>query len=546
MSGQPCQEGIQEPHEAAVEIGDVRADIHFSNPRALQPETLGPALATSQLAPVPGLQPLSPETPGNSHNKEWSNTSPIIALYPPVSRYQPRDHRSPTASHVRSKPTRRALQLPPSTPSGTQSHSLHGLQLDCGSQPVIQPPGAQAGPSGSSYRGSKNPQGKAQSCITCPQVTEERRPRQCQGSRRTAPVRPETTPQEETCKPVVPSLSPARTPAGARTPVITRLVQSSELRESEADLQDPREAQAPGEAQFFGAEEEGSASPLSSSSSGSCSCSALFLGALEVTADAGDPSPPQSPQGVCPSPPAMASTPRSQSEDDASSSQDEGGPSTWRDQEDAEPLQRNPPRLKVAQLVGFLLRKYRTREPTTKAETLNMVLQDDQDLLHVVFGQASECMQLVFGVEVKEVDPSKHSYVLVPTLGLTCDGRLSDGQSYPKAALLVMLLGAIVLQGDCASEEEVWEALSHMGVYAGKQHCVCGEPRELFTQVWVREGYVEYRQVPYSHPSRYEFLWGPRAHAETSRRQVLEYLLRDNKRGPRFFPSLCAEAASDK
>ena len=76
-------------------------------------------------------------------------------------------------------------------------------------------------------------------------------------------------------------------------------------------------------------------------------------------------------------------------------------------------------------------------------------------------------MQLVFGLAVKEVDPSNHSYVLVPTLGLTSDGMLSDGQSMPKTGLLVLLLGLILLEDDfVAPEEEVWGALSKMGVCA--------------------------------------------------------------------------------
>ena len=54
-------------------------------------------------------------------------------------------------------------------------------------------------------------------------------------------------------------------------------------------------------------------------------------------------------------------------------------------------------------------------------------------------------------------------------------------------------------------------------------------------QVWVQVGYLQYRQVPYSHPARYEFLWGPRAYAETSKQQVKDYLPRVNGRGPRFF-----------
>ncbi|XP_074215992.1 melanoma-associated antigen 10-like [Camelus bactrianus] len=177
---------------------------------------------------------------------------------------------------------------------------------------------------------------------------------------------------------------------------------------------------------------------------------------------------------------------------------------------------------------------------------LNAVLRDDQDHFPVVLSQASECVQLVFGVDVKEVDPREHSYVLVSTLGLTCDAMLGDGQSMPTNGHLVMLLGVILLEGECATEEKMWEALSVMGVYPGREHCIYGEPRELITNVWVREGHVEYRQVPNSDPPRYELLWGPRDHAETSKLQVLEHLLRVNTRNLSSFLSLSEEVLSDE
>nr|XP_058907182.1 LOW QUALITY PROTEIN: melanoma-associated antigen 9-like [Kogia breviceps] len=213
--------------------------------------------------------------------------------------------------------------------------------------------------------------------------------------------------------------------------------------------------------------------------------------------------------------------------------------------EDAESLLQDALHLKVADLMGFLLLKYRQKEPSTKAEMLT-VLKDYQDHFPVVFRRACECMQLVFGVDVKEVDPCDHSYVLVPTLGFTCDAVLSDGQCMPKAGLLVLLLGRIALSGDRCPEEEVWGALGKLGVCAGREHRIYGEPRELLTEVWVQEGYVEYRPVPHSDPARYEFLWGPRAHAETSEWQVLEHLLWVNSLDPRSSASLWAEGVSDE
>ncbi|XP_065772007.1 melanoma-associated antigen 8-like [Muntiacus reevesi] len=195
----------------------------------------------------------------------------------------------------------------------------------------------------------------------------------------------------------------------------------------------------------------------------------------------------------------------------------------------------------VANMVKFLLRKYRAKEPTSDAELLNMVLRDNQQHYPVVFRQAVECLLLVFGVGLRQVDPRKHVYIMVPCLGLTCDAMERGGQGLPKAGLLVVVLSLILQNRDPGPEEEIWGALTKMGVYVGREHSIFGEPRELLTQVWVREGYLEYRQVPDSAPARYEFLWGPRAFAETSKEKFTEYLLRVNQRAFRSFPLPSAE-----
>ena len=180
--------------------------------------------------------------------------------------------------------------------------------------------------------------------------------------------------------------------------------------------------------------------------------------------------------------------------------------------------------MKKNELVRFLLSRYLAMEPLTKAEVLNSFLQDYQDYFLVVPNQASEYLQLVFGLEVKDVGPSEHTYILVPTLGLTLKEMLRDGQGLPKAGLLVVNLCLIAVEDNRAPTEEIWGALSRMGVCPGRKHYIYGEPRELLTQVWVQEGYLEYRQVPDSSPARYEFLWGPRAYVETGKFKVLTYL----------------------
>nr|XP_012422201.1 PREDICTED: melanoma-associated antigen 9-like [Odobenus rosmarus divergens] len=318
------------------------------------------------------------------------------------------------------------------------------------------------------------------------------------------------------------------------------LGQRSELWKVE---EDPGEAQGLVEAQLSRAGEEEPPSPPSSSPSSSCSV--LFLIPLGEGSATGSLSPPQSPQSACPSPAALAATAWRQP-DQGSSNSDEEGSSTWEEPEVTQPCLQDKLHVKVAALVVFLLLKYCNKQPTRQAEMLEIVSKDYQDDFPVIMGQASECLRLVFGMDIKEVDPSDHSYVLVTVLGLTCDGMLSSEQGMPKTSLLVLLLGVILLEDDCASQGEVWEVLGAMGVYAGKEHIICGEPRELLTKVWVQEGYLEYQRVPGSDPARYEFLWGPRAHAETSEMQVLEYLLWVNRRQPSSSLILSEGAVSDE
>ena len=79
---------------------------------------------------------------------------------------------------------------------------------------------------------------------------------------------------------------------------------------------------------------------------------------------------------------------------------------------------------------------------------LKKVLRDNHEHFLVVFSQASECLQLVCGIKVKEVDPSEYIYIMVPTLGLTCNAMLSGGQGLPKAGLLVLVFSLIMRNGD--------------------------------------------------------------------------------------------------
>ncbi|XP_019606052.1 melanoma-associated antigen B10 [Rhinolophus sinicus] len=212
--------------------------------------------------------------------------------------------------------------------------------------------------------------------------------------------------------------------------------------------------------------------------------------------------------------------------------------------ETTEHWHRDPVDEKVVRLVHYLLYKYQMKEPVTKADMLRNVIQVYRNHFHEIFKRASDHLELVFGLDVKEVDPNRNTYVLVNKLDVSCDER--DNRGVPNTGVLMTVLGVIFTNGNCATEEQVWEVLNLMGLYAGRNNLIYGDPKKLITQDFVQQKYLQYRQVPGSDPPRFEFLWGPRAYAETSKMKVLEFLAKVHDTIPSAFPPCYEEALRDE
>ncbi|KAM9042410.1 melanoma-associated antigen B4-like [Megaptera novaeangliae] len=202
--------------------------------------------------------------------------------------------------------------------------------------------------------------------------------------------------------------------------------------------------------------------------------------------------------------------------------------------------------MKASMLVQVLLETYKLNEPIPQAEMLKAVSKKYTKHFPEILRRASECMELVFGLELKEVDPSRHSYALISKLALPSEGSPSDESGLPTSGLLMILLGMIFRKGNHATEEEIWEFLNAVGLYAGRRHSIFGEPRRIISEEFVQQKYLTYRQVPNSDPPRYEFLWGPRALAETSKMKVLEFVAKVAGTVPSAFPDLYEEALEDE
>ncbi|XP_049728847.1 melanoma-associated antigen B10-like [Elephas maximus indicus] len=221
-------------------------------------------------------------------------------------------------------------------------------------------------------------------------------------------------------------------------------------------------------------------------------------------------------------------------------------PSSRQVQPTIEHLRRHTVERKVVIMVHYLLHKYQMKEPIKKADMLRNVIQRYKNQFSEILRRASEHLELVFGLDLRKMDHNRHIYVLVNKLELTYDERLSDDIGVPTTGILMTVLGIIFINGNHATEEQVWEMLNVIGLYAGRNHFIFGEPRRLITRDMVKQKYLEYRQMPNSDPLHYEFLWGPRSHAETSKMKVLEFVAKICDTTPSAFPSCFEEAVKDE
>ncbi|XP_010598040.1 melanoma-associated antigen B2-like [Loxodonta africana] len=226
--------------------------------------------------------------------------------------------------------------------------------------------------------------------------------------------------------------------------------------------------------------------------------------------------------------------------------QGEGGPSSCSARAPSERSRRDPLTGRVIMLSQFLLSKYETQERITKGNMMKIINKRYKEHFPEILRRASEYIEIVFGLDVKEVDSKGQSYTLVSKLEITEEENLSGGRGFPKKGLLMPLLAMIYTNGNRATEEEMWEFLNMVGMCDGKTHFIFGEPRKLITKDLVQAKYLEYRQVPNSDPPRYQFLWGPRAQAKASKTKVLEFLAKGNNTCSSAFQALYEETCRDE
>ncbi|XP_041495410.1 melanoma-associated antigen B4-like [Microtus oregoni] len=179
---------------------------------------------------------------------------------------------------------------------------------------------------------------------------------------------------------------------------------------------------------------------------------------------------------------------------------------------------------KTGMLMEYMLLKYKMQQPMRRGEMLKVIHKRFKEHFPEILKKASYRLDVVFGLELKEILPRGQAYELVSKLDFEDDGSRINELGVPTRGILIALLSVIYLNNYCAAEEDVWHFLNALGVYDGVPHLIFGDVRKLITEDLVQEKYLVYRQVPNSDPPSYQFLWGPRAYGETNKIKVMDFL----------------------
>ncbi|XP_007954400.2 melanoma-associated antigen B1-like [Orycteropus afer afer] len=162
--------------------------------------------------------------------------------------------------------------------------------------------------------------------------------------------------------------------------------------------------------------------------------------------------------------------------------QEEGSSSSSQAPPTTESSQRDPLRKSVCRLLDFLLEKYKTKEPISKAEMIKVINKKFKEQFPEILRRASERIEAIFALDLKEVNSKGQYYAIVSKWEISKEESLCGSSGFPRNGLLMPLLGLIYVKGKRAAEEKVWEFLNVLGVYDGKRHVIFGDPRKLITK----------------------------------------------------------------
>lgn len=175
----------------------------------------------------------------------------------------------------------------------------------------------------------------------------------------------------------------------------------------------------------------------------------------------------------------------------------------------------------VNDLVIYLLIADQKKIPIKRQDINKNVLKDNKKAFAGIMSKAKAKLETVFGIKL--VDLEQNRYILVNNLDNPVAEDV-DPEDHAKTGLVLVILALIFMRGNQIGEDELYEALRKLGVDVDQLHEVFGDVRRLITVEFVRQAYLESERQQTVDPPKLIFRWGLRAKAETTKRDVLEFV----------------------
>lgn len=194
-------------------------------------------------------------------------------------------------------------------------------------------------------------------------------------------------------------------------------------------------------------------------------------------------------------------------------------------------------------LANFMRMKNQAEGFIRQTEMLDF-LREYSDQFPEILRRASAHLDQVFGLNLRVLDPQADTYNLISKRGLQTTDERAESLDVPKAGLLALVLGHILLNGNRAREASIWDVLLKVNVLDEPQriNSVFGNTKNVLIADLVHMRFLEYWPVYGTNPLEFEFLWGSRAHREITKTEALKFVAEAHDEEPWSWPEKYSKA----
>ena len=166
----------------------------------------------------------------------------------------------------------------------------------------------------------------------------------------------------------------------------------------------------------------------------------------------------------------------------------------------------------------------REKQTINKTRLVKTVFGGQGKHFHPTLNKAKTHLSKIFGYRLLELEGNK--YILVNQVENTLLQEYTLEAERRQQVLLFLVLTHIFMHQELCGEDLLWDFLTRLGIecYDNHRDNYFGDVKQLVTEVFVRQRYLDKTVAEKTDVVKVEFKWGPRAEHEFSPRKSLEFV----------------------